>query len=94
MVNLRSFFAFTKRTDNLGVGTGNLGFLPPTTLPPNVPYLGNTGERQWNVQRSFGPVNSPGYMLLNQTVVLIGLRGSGLGIAGQYVLQQLSETEG
>ncbi len=89
---LNRLFNFIKKTADLGVGTGDLGLLPFQTLPPNVPYLGGTGARQWNIQRSLGPVNSPGFMMLQRRVVPVGLRGSGIGIGGQYILQPLGET--
>lgn len=86
-----SFFSFLKRYNDLGVGTRDLGLRQFQTLPAGGPYLGDTGRRQWNIQRSLGPVNSPAFMIVNQKVVPVTLRGSGLGIAGQYVLQQLVE---
>lgn len=88
---MRQLFHFLKRYTDLGVGTRDLGLRQFQTLPPDVPYLGHTGRRQWNIKRSFGPVNSPGFMILNQKVVPVTLRGSGLGIAGQYVMQTLVE---
>lgn len=86
-----SFFNFKKTYRDIGVGTRDLALRPFQTLPPNVPYLGNTGRRQWNIQRSLGPVNSPGYMILNGAVVGVSLRGSGLGLSGQYTLQTLAK---
>lgn len=82
-----SFYAFLKGFATLGVGTGNLGFRRSQTIPADVVYLGP----QWNVQRSLGPLPGPGYMMLEQRVVPVSVRGSGLGIQGQYVLQSLGQ---
>jgi hypothetical protein len=90
---MRSFFRFVKRTTDLGVGTRDLGLVQFQTLPLNVAYLGDTGRRKWNIQRSLGPVNSPGFMIMNAAYVGVGMRGSGLGISGQYVLQSLAQTK-
>lgn len=89
---MRSFFRFTKRTTDLGVGTRDLGLLPFQTLPADSVYLGNTGRRKWNVQRSLGPLNMPGFMVLNQALIPVPITGgNGLGISGQYVLQTLAQ---
>jgi hypothetical protein len=85
------FFSFLSRASNNGVGVSNQALLPRTTLPAGGSYMGGTGRRQWNIRRSLGPVNSPGFMIVNQQVVPVGLRGSGLGVSGQYVLQGLSD---
>lgn len=90
---MRSFFNFTKRTDDLGVGTSDRGLLPFQTLPAGGSYLGGTGRREWNVRRQLGPLNAPGFMILNKGVVPIPLSGNGLGISGQYVLQSLVKQE-
>lgn len=82
MLNLKSFFAFTKRTNNVGVGTSDLAFLRSQTLPVNSNYLGP----QWNVKRQMLPCGAPGFMKYNQTVVPVGIRGAGLGIGGQYTM--------
>lgn len=85
-----SFFSFLKRYSDVGVGTRDLGLRRRTTIPANVPYLGNTGPRQWNIQRSLGPVNAPGFMIMNGETVPVPITGDfGLGIAGQYVMQTL-----
>lgn len=85
------FFSFAKRPFGGGTGTANEALLPRTTLPAGGSYMGNTGRREWNIKRSLGPLNAPGFMILNQSLVPVSLRGSGLGIAGQYVLQGLSD---
>jgi len=91
---MRSFFRFAKRTTDLGVGTRDLGLLPFQTLPPDVAYLGNTGRRKWNIQRSLAPLKSPGFMVLNQALVPVPLTGSfGIGLSGQYVLQSLAQVK-
>lgn len=92
-MSIRSFFSFTKRTADLGVGTGDLGFQQFQTLPPGGSYLGGTGPRDWNIQRSLGPLNAPGFMILNGAAVPVTLRGSGLGLSGQYVLQPLAANQ-
>jgi len=84
-INFKSFFSFLKSTDNIGVGTGDLGYRRSTTIPVDSTYLGP----QWNIKRSLGPLNNPGYMKLAQELVPVGIRGSGLGISGQYSLGQL-----
>lgn len=85
-----SFFSFVKRYTDLGVGTGSLGLRRQTTIPATVPYMGGTGRRKWNIQRSLGPVNQPGFMITNQQLVPVPLTGSfGIGLAGQYVGQSL-----
>jgi len=87
-----SFFNFLKRYDILGVGTRDLGLRQFQTLPAGGPYLGNTGRRQWNIRRSLGPVNAPGFMMLNGAVVPVPLTGSfGIDLSGQYVMQGLAQ---
>ncbi len=88
------FFNFIKKTNDLGVGTRDLGLLPFQTIPIDSVFLGNTGRRKWNVQRSLGPVNMPGFMIVNQELVPVPITGgSGLGISGQYVLQSLARVK-
>ena len=89
-INFRSFFSFLKATDNVGVGTRDLGYRRSTSIPIDSTYLGP----QWNIKRSIGPVNNPGYMKLAQQVVPVSVRGSGIGISGQYTLPQLIEFPG
>jgi hypothetical protein len=93
-INLKSVFSFFKGTTDLGVGTRDLGFRRSQTLPVNSVFLGNTGRREWNVRRSLGPISGPGYMKLEQQLVPVTIRGSGLGVAGQYELQSLAIEEG
>jgi hypothetical protein len=82
-----AWFHFRKSYDNLGVGTRDLGLLPRTTPPPGGSYLGP----QWNIHRSLAPLSAPGFMILNGAVVPNTLRGSGIGIAGQYALTPLGQ---
>jgi len=85
IIKLPPLFTLVQATENLGVGTRNLGFVRNQSIPVDSTYLGP----QWNIKRSFGPVNNPGYMKLAQELVPVGIRGSGLGISGQYTLSQL-----
>lgn len=85
---MRPFFSFLQRYVDLGVGTRGAGLRQFQTLPADVPYMGGTGRRKWNIERSLGP-QAPGFMIWEQKVVPVTLRGSGLGISGQYVLQTL-----
>jgi hypothetical protein len=91
-MNIMSFFSFLKRYSDVGVGTRDLGLQRRTTIPVDSIYLGNTGPRQWNIKRSLGPVNQPGFMILNGAVVGVPITGNyGLGIAGQFVMQTLAQ---
>ena len=80
------WFSFTKRYDNIGVGTKDLGLLPRTTVPAGGSYLGP----QWNIRRSLAPVSAPGFMILNGAVVPNTLGGSGIGIPGTIPLTTLT----
>ena len=81
-----SFYSFIRRYTNLGVGTGDLGFRRPQTIPIDCNYLGP----QWNIRRSLGPLSQPGFLQLGKTVPLIPLTGSsGYAIPGQIVQQPL-----
>lgn len=84
-----SFFTFVKRYTDLGVGTRDLGLQRRTTIPAGGSFMGGTGARKWNVQRQLGPLNSPGYMMLNKALVPVSIRGSGISIGGQFVTQNL-----
>jgi hypothetical protein len=89
-----SFFSFLKRYDNVGVGTKDLGLRRRTTIPVQSVYLGGTGRREWNIRRSLGPVNAPGFMILNSAYVPVPITGDfGLGIAGQFVMQTLAQVK-
>lgn len=89
-----SFFSFLKQYTDLGVGTRDLGLRRRTTIPAGGSYLGNTGRRQWNIQRSLSPTNQPGFMILNGAAVPVPITGNfGLGIAGQFVLQTLAQVK-
>jgi hypothetical protein len=83
------WFSFTKRYDNIGVGTTDLGLRPFQTLPPGGSYLGP----QWNIKRSMAPQSAPGFMILNGAVVPNTLRGNGLGLAGTYMLMPLAQQQ-
>lgn len=94
-LNLKSVFSFFKGTTDLGVGTRDLGFRRSQTLPVNSNYLGDTGRREFNIQRSLSPTPGAGFMKMDQRLVPVNLRGSGLGVSGQYELQGLAvESEG
>jgi hypothetical protein len=82
---IKQIFSFIKSTNNVGVGTRDLGFRRTTTIPVDSFYLGP----QWNPRRQLIPFGNPGYMKLNQEVVPVGIRGAGIGISGQYALQSL-----
>jgi hypothetical protein len=88
-------FTFLKRYTDLGVGAMADGLLRPQTLPPNTPYLGNTGRRQWNVQRSMKPISAPGFMMVNQQVIPVPITGTtgGYAIPGQLISQPLAQIQ-
>jgi hypothetical protein len=91
MIFMSGFYSFLKRFSDLGVGTRDLAFRRQTTIPANSNYLGNTGRREWNIRRSLGPLNQPGFMILNGAAVPVPLTGNyGLGVAGQFVMQTLA----
>jgi len=84
------WFSFKKTYDNIGVGTKDLGLLPRTTYPAGGSYLGP----QWNVRRSMKPFSAPGVMLAGKTLVMPNtLRGSGVGIPGQFALTPLGQAQ-
>lgn len=80
-----SFYSFIKRYTDLGVGTRDLGFRRPQTLPMSGHYVDANF-----IRRSLAPINQPGFLMVSKTVPLVPLTGTaGYAIPGQIVQQPL-----
>jgi len=81
-------FRFVRMTRDLGVGTRDLGLVQTAAVPINSLY----GPR-YNVQRSIR-TNAPGEVKLAQSIPSISLRGDGVNLQAQFIMQQLAELQG
>jgi hypothetical protein len=83
-----SWFNFVKRTDNVGVGTMDLGLLPTHSLP-----LYEVTGPGWRVQGQLFS-QAPAYIKIGRSVVPVSILGTnGLAVPDQMTLQQLAYQE-
>ncbi len=81
-------YTFAKReTERLGVGVSDMAFGRPSTLPLLAWFAGGMV-----VQRNLAPLQ-PAQVFSPQTVTSVSLRGNGVQLSDQMLLQGLMDLE-
>lgn len=83
---MKPLYQYTPGPATLGIGVGNLGLAQPQTLP----LLNYTGGGR-PVRRDLAPLATTPQVFAPQTVTPVSLRGNGVYLSGQVVLQALTD---